>query len=71
MLPSLQENDKNRYQIYNALQAFCNSLASLIASRALLEGQGIGNASASATDALLLNVFLDVFGRLTGEHLLT
>ncbi|KAJ3506038.1 hypothetical protein NMY22_g17374 [Coprinellus aureogranulatus] len=65
--------DYTRYQIYNALQAFCNSLAGLIASRAVLEGQGIGDASASATDALLLNVTLDVFGRMTtiiSAHLL-
>ncbi|KAJ3505763.1 hypothetical protein NMY22_g17466 [Coprinellus aureogranulatus] len=69
----LQWVDWNRYQVYNALQAFCNSLAGLIASRALLEGQGIGDASASATDALLLNVILDVFSRMTtiiSAHLL-
>ncbi|KAF6753665.1 vitamin B6 photo-protection and homoeostasis-domain-containing protein [Ephemerocybe angulata] len=65
--------DYTRYQIYNALQAFCNSLAGLIASRALLEGQGIGNPSASATNALLLNIVLDVFSRTTtiiSAHLL-
>lgn len=55
------------------MQAFCNSLAGLIASRALLEGQGIGNPSASATNALLLNIVLDVFSRTTtiiSAHLL-
>lgn len=30
--------DTHRYQILNALQAFCSSLAGLIASRAVLEG---------------------------------
>ncbi|KAJ3535658.1 hypothetical protein NM688_g6947 [Phlebia brevispora] len=57
--------DYLRYQIYNVLQAFCSSLASLIASRAVLEGHGVGNASASATDALLLTILQDVFSRVT------
>ncbi|KAF5377770.1 hypothetical protein D9757_008111 [Collybiopsis confluens] len=57
--------DYLRYQILNALQAFCNSLASLLSSRATLEGYGVGDASASATDALLLTVLQDLFGRLT------
>ncbi|KIK61622.1 hypothetical protein GYMLUDRAFT_137306, partial [Collybiopsis luxurians FD-317 M1] len=52
------------YQILNALQAFCNSLASLLSSRANLEGYGVGDASASATNALLLTVLQDVFSRL-------
>ncbi|KAI0824886.1 DUF647-domain-containing protein [Trametes gibbosa] len=54
-----------RYQIWNALQAFCSSLAGLFASRAVLQGHGVGNASASATDAILLTVVQDAFSRLT------
>ncbi|EIN09022.1 DUF647-domain-containing protein [Punctularia strigosozonata HHB-11173 SS5] len=63
--PSSVSPDYLRYQTYNAFQAFCSSLANLIASRAVLEGFGVGNASASATHAMLLTVLQDVFGRLT------
>ncbi|EIW51641.1 DUF647-domain-containing protein [Trametes versicolor FP-101664 SS1] len=54
-----------RYQIWNAVQAFCSSLAGLFASRAVLQGHGVGNASASATDAIFLTILQDVFSRLT------
>ncbi|KAJ7093455.1 vitamin B6 photo-protection and homoeostasis-domain-containing protein [Mycena belliarum] len=57
--------DYLRYQIFNALQAFCSALAGLISSRAILEGFGVGNANASATHALLLTVLQDSFSRLT------
>ncbi|KAJ3787530.1 vitamin B6 photo-protection and homoeostasis-domain-containing protein [Lentinula aff. detonsa] len=57
--------DYLRYQILNAAQAFCSSLASLLSSRATLEGYGVGNASASSTDALLLTVLQDISNRLT------
>ncbi|KAE9399909.1 DUF647-domain-containing protein [Gymnopus androsaceus JB14] len=57
--------DYLRYQILNALQAFCSSLAGLLSSRATLEGYGVGDASATATNALLLTVLQDIFGRLT------
>ncbi|KAJ3808621.1 vitamin B6 photo-protection and homoeostasis-domain-containing protein [Lentinula aff. lateritia] len=53
------------YQILNAAQAFCSSLASLLSSRATLEGYGVGNASASSTNALLLTVLQDISNRLT------
>ncbi|OBZ77610.1 RUS1 family [Grifola frondosa] len=71
--PTTVSPDYLQYQIYNALQAFCSSLASLLASRAVLQGHGVGNASASATHAILLTVLQDVFSRLTtivaGYHL--
>ncbi|EIW74420.1 DUF647-domain-containing protein [Coniophora puteana RWD-64-598 SS2] len=53
------------YHAYNALQAFFSSLAGLIASRGALQGVGVGDASATATSALLLTVLQDVFGRIT------
>ncbi|KAF9237788.1 DUF647-domain-containing protein, partial [Melanogaster broomeanus] len=63
--PASVSPDYLEYQIYNALQAFCNSGSSLLASRGALEGVGVGNASASATHALLLTVLKDAFSRLT------
>ncbi|KAI0634737.1 DUF647-domain-containing protein [Trametes polyzona] len=63
--PFTVSSDYLRYQILNALQAFCSSLASLFASRAVLQGYGVGNASASATNAILLTVVQDAFSRLT------
>ncbi|KAF8550345.1 DUF647-domain-containing protein [Imleria badia] len=63
--PSSVSPDYLQYQIYNAIQAFCNSLSGLLASRGALEGVGVGDASASATHALLLTVLKDVFSRLS------
>ncbi|KAI0336627.1 DUF647-domain-containing protein [Cubamyces sp. BRFM 1775] len=63
--PSTVSSDYLQYQVWNALQAFCSSLASLFASRAVLQGHGVGNASASATNAIFLTVLQDVFSRLT------
>ncbi|KAJ6599906.1 vitamin B6 photo-protection and homoeostasis-domain-containing protein [Mycena vulgaris] len=63
--PASVSPDYLRYQIFNALQAFCSSLAGLISSRAILEGFGVGNADASATHALLLTVLQDFFSRIT------
>jgi len=62
--PASVSPDYLEYQIYNALQAFCNSLSGLLASRGALEGVGVGDASASATHALLLTVLKDIFSRL-------
>ncbi|KZT07993.1 DUF647-domain-containing protein [Laetiporus sulphureus 93-53] len=63
--PASVSPDYLQYQIYNALQAFCSSLAGLIASRAVLIGFGVGNANASATHAIFLTALQDVFFRLT------
>ncbi|KAH9849042.1 DUF647-domain-containing protein [Lenzites betulinus] len=63
--PYTVSSDYLQYQIWNALQAFCSSLAGLFASRAVLQGHGVGNASASATNAILLTVIQDAFSRLT------
>ncbi|KAJ6627637.1 vitamin B6 photo-protection and homoeostasis-domain-containing protein [Mycena sp. CBHHK59/15] len=63
--PASVSPDYLRYQIFNALQAFCSSLAGLLSSRAILEGFGVGNAEASATHALLLTVLQDSFSRVT------
>ncbi|KIJ63068.1 hypothetical protein HYDPIDRAFT_113608 [Hydnomerulius pinastri MD-312] len=63
--PASVSPDYLQYQTYNALQAFCSSVSGLLASRGALEGVGVGNASASATQALLLTVLKDVFSRVT------
>ncbi|KAF8970349.1 vitamin B6 photo-protection and homoeostasis-domain-containing protein [Flammula alnicola] len=71
--PNSVSPDYLRYQILNALQAFCNSLASLLSSRATLQGFGVGDPTATPTKALLLTVLQDVFSRLTtilSAHLL-
>ncbi|KAJ3919975.1 root UVB sensitive family, partial [Lentinula edodes] len=53
------------YQMLNAAQAFCSSLATLLSLRATLEGYGVGNASASSTNALLLTIVQNISNRLT------
>ena len=80
-----------RYQVLNALQAFCNSLTGLLSSRAILQGEfyqlpingvstvwlisnlgfGVGDPSATPTQAMLLTVVQDVFGRLTSKRSLS
>ncbi|KIY72534.1 hypothetical protein CYLTODRAFT_343854, partial [Cylindrobasidium torrendii FP15055 ss-10] len=54
-----------RYQIFNGLQAFCSSLATMLSSRAVLEGFGVGNANATSNAALIITVMQDVASRLT------
>ncbi|KAJ3504466.1 hypothetical protein NLJ89_g7919 [Agrocybe chaxingu] len=63
--PQSVSPDYLRYQILNALQAFCNSLASLLSSRAILQGFGVGDPTATPTGALLLTILQDVCSRLT------
>ncbi|KDQ59978.1 hypothetical protein JAAARDRAFT_126263 [Jaapia argillacea MUCL 33604] len=63
--PSSVSPDYFHYQVFNGLQALCSSLAGLISSRAVLEGFGVGNASASATQAMLLTILQDAISRLS------
>ncbi|KAG2140778.1 DUF647-domain-containing protein [Suillus cothurnatus] len=63
--PNTVTPDYLRYQMYNDMQEFCSSLSGLLASRGALEGFGVGDASASATQALLLTVLKDVCSRFT------
>ncbi|KAF2117712.1 vitamin B6 photo-protection and homoeostasis-domain-containing protein [Lophiotrema nucula] len=62
--PSSVTEDYIHYQIYDSLQAFSSSIAGLISSRAVLEGVGVGDASASPTAALLLSVLQESMGRI-------
>ncbi|KAF2013790.1 DUF647-domain-containing protein, partial [Aaosphaeria arxii CBS 175.79] len=48
----------------DSLQAFSSSIAGLLSSRAVLEGVGVGDATASPTAALLLNVLQESMGRI-------
>ncbi|KAF8506284.1 vitamin B6 photo-protection and homoeostasis-domain-containing protein [Hysterangium stoloniferum] len=52
------------FSLYDSLQAFSSSIAGLLASRAVLEGVGVGDANASATHALLLTITQDAVSRL-------
>ncbi len=61
--PSTVSADYTAYHIYNSLQAFSSSIAGLLASRAVLQGLGVGDESASATNAMLLNVLQESMGR--------
>ncbi|KAG1731112.1 DUF647-domain-containing protein [Suillus paluster] len=63
--PNTVTPDYLHYQMYNDVQEFCSSLSGLLASRGALEGFGVGDASASATQALLLAVLKDVCSRFT------
>ncbi|PYH99163.1 DUF647 domain protein [Aspergillus ellipticus CBS 707.79] len=61
--PHSVTDDYVPYQIFDSLQAFSSSIAGLLSSRAVLQGVGVGNASASPTSALLLHILQDSSGR--------
>ncbi|KAJ7582066.1 vitamin B6 photo-protection and homoeostasis-domain-containing protein [Mycena floridula] len=63
--PESVSPDYLRYQILNASQAFSIALAGMISSRAIMQAFGVGDASASATNAMLLLVSQDFCNRLT------
>ncbi|KAL9609646.1 MAG: hypothetical protein Q9167_005599 [Letrouitia subvulpina] len=48
----------------DSLQAFTSSIAGLLSSRAVLEGVGVGDSSASPTAALLLSILQESTGRI-------
>ena len=62
--PTTVSPDYTRYQIYDSLQAFASSIASLLASRAVLQSLGVGDGSATARDAILLNILQESVGRI-------
>ena len=62
--PHTVSADYTPYQIYDSLQAFSSSIAGLLASRAVLQGIGVGDESASATGAMLLSVLQESVGRI-------
>jgi hypothetical protein len=55
---------KKLIAIQDSLQAFSSSIAGLLASRAVLEGVGVGDSTASPTSALLLSILQESMGRL-------
>ena len=61
--PNTVSYDYTAYHIYNSLQAFSSSIAGLLASRAVLQGLGVGDEEASATNAMLLTVLQESMGR--------
>ncbi|KAI5359758.1 putative Root UVB sensitive family [Septoria linicola] len=63
--PQSVTDDYLEYQIYDSLQAFSSSIAAMLSSRAVLEGVGVGDATANATTALLLSILQDSVGRIT------
>ncbi|KAF4977912.1 hypothetical protein FZEAL_5617 [Fusarium zealandicum] len=62
--PHSVSEDYLAYQTYDSLQAFFSTITSLLASRALLQGLGVGDASSSATFALLLTILKDAMSRI-------
>jgi hypothetical protein len=55
--------DYLEYQMYDSLQAFFSTITSLLANRAILQGLGVGDASTTATYALLLTILQDAISR--------
>ncbi|KAG5978121.1 hypothetical protein E4U55_006393 [Claviceps digitariae] len=62
--PHSVSRDYLAYQTYDSLQAFFSTITSLLASRALLQGLGVGDANSSATFALLITIVKDAMSRI-------
>ena len=62
--PHSVTSDYLAYQTFDSLQAFFSTITGLLANRALLQGLGVGDASSSATYALLLTIVKDVTSRI-------
>ncbi|PTB63133.1 DUF647-domain-containing protein [Trichoderma citrinoviride] len=62
--PHSVSKDYLSYQFFDSLQAFFSTISSLLANRALLQGLGVGDASSSATFALLLTILKDAMSRI-------
>lgn len=62
--PHSVTDDYLPYQTYDSLQAFSSAIASLLASRAVLEALGVGNASQTATKAVFIQIIHETFSRL-------
>ncbi|KAL9473322.1 hypothetical protein ACSS6W_007702 [Trichoderma asperelloides] len=62
--PHSVSKDYLAYQMFDSLQAFFSTISSLLANRALLQGLGVGDASSSATFALLLTIMKDAMSRI-------
>jgi len=58
-------SDYTPYQVYDSLQAFLSTIASLLSSRAVLQSHGLGTTSAvlTATYATLLSILQESIGR--------
>ncbi|EUC30215.1 hypothetical protein COCCADRAFT_104464 [Bipolaris zeicola 26-R-13] len=62
--PQSVTEDYVEYQIFDSLQAFSSSIAGMLASRAVLQGVGVGDSNATPTAALLLSVLQQSVGRM-------
>lgn len=62
--PNSVSADYIDYQIYDSIQAFSSSIASLFANRAVLSAVGVGDDSATSTSALFMKIIQETVGRL-------
>lgn len=62
--PYSVKSDYIYYQIYDSLQAFSSSIASLFANRAVLSAVGVGDDKATSTSALFMKIIQDTVGRM-------
>jgi Vitamin B6 photo-protection and homoeostasis len=56
--------DYARYQLFDSLQALCSTLSGLLATRAVLEGLGVGRAEANVSSAVANWIIRDGTGML-------
>lgn len=62
--PHSVTSDYLGYQWYDSVQAFCSSIASLFANRAVLSAVGVGDKDATSTSALFMKITQETIGRL-------
>jgi hypothetical protein len=62
--PNSVSPDYIDYQIFDSVQAFSSSIASLFANRAVLSAVGVGDETATSTSALFMKIIQETVGRL-------
>eukprot|EP01147_Barroeca_monosierra_P005324 gene5324-7095_t len=64
--PSSVSADYSNYQVWDTAQAFCSSIMGTLATSAVLEGFGVGNATASVVAATYTHLLKNVTGMVAG-----
>jgi len=60
--PASVSKDYMAYQVWEAIECFCSTLTNMLATRAVLQGVGVGDETATASSAVITWLLRDGFG---------
>lgn len=63
--PESVSGDYMRYQLWDTLQAFCSTITNTLATKAVLQGVGVGDDTASSLGAAITWIMKDGFGMIS------